>query len=38
MRSNVPALEAVLKEIDRRDDVDAVYLLGQLVGYATWPN
>ena len=38
VHSNLPALEAVLEDIDRRDDVDAVYHLGDLVGYAPWPN
>lgn len=34
VHSNLPALEAVLEDIDGRDDVDAVYHLGDLVGYA----
>jgi predicted phosphodiesterase len=38
VHSNLPALEAVLEDIDRRDGVDAVYHLGDLVGYAPWPN
>jgi predicted phosphodiesterase len=38
VHSNLPALEAVLEDIDRRDDVDAIYHLGDLVGYAPWPN
>jgi predicted phosphodiesterase len=38
VHSNLPALEAVLDDIDRKDDVDAVYHLGDLVGYAPWPN
>ncbi|NNF03739.1 MAG: metallophosphoesterase family protein [Rhodothermales bacterium] len=37
IHANLPALEAVLTDIDDRD-VDAVYCLGDLVGYATWPN
>ncbi len=37
IHANLPALEAVLEDIDGRD-VDAVYCLGDLVGYATWPN
>lgn len=37
IHANLPALEAVLADIDARD-VDAVYCLGDLVGYATWPN
>jgi predicted phosphodiesterase len=31
-------LEAVLADIDGREDVVAVYHLGDLVGYAPWPN
>ncbi|MBA2443335.1 MAG: metallophosphoesterase family protein [Rubrobacter sp.] len=38
IHSNLPALEAVLADIDRREDVDAVYHLGDLAGYAPWPN
>jgi predicted phosphodiesterase len=38
IHSNVPALAVVLQEIARRDDVDAVCLLGDLVSYASWPN
>ncbi|CAN5234480.1 metallophosphoesterase family protein [soil metagenome] len=38
IHSNLPALEAVLAEIDGREDVGAVYHLGDLVGYAPWPN
>ena len=38
VHSNLPALEAVLEDIDGKDDVDAVYHLGDLVGYAPWPN
>ena len=38
IHGNLPALEAVLADIDERDDVDAVYHLGDLVGYAPWPN
>lgn len=37
IHANLPALEAVLTDIDARD-VDAAYCLGDLVGYATWPN
>jgi len=40
VHSNLPALEAVLADIDdrrERDDVGAVYHLGDLVGYAPWP-
>ena len=38
IHSNLPALEAVLADIDARDEVGAVYHLGDLVGYAPWPN
>ena len=38
VHSNLPALEAVLADIDERDEVGAVYHLGDLVGYAPWPN
>ena len=41
VHANLPALEAVLRDIDVRlghGEVDAVYCLGDLVGYATWPN
>lgn len=37
VHANLPALDAVLEEIDGRT-VDAVYHLGDLVGYAPWPN
>ena len=37
IHANLPALEAVLDDLDRRD-VDALYCLGDLVGYAPWPN
>ncbi len=38
IHGNLPALEAVLADLDGRDDVEAVYHLGDLVGYAPWPN
>src|ERR1700741_3018572 len=38
VHANLPALEAVLADIDARDDVDAVWHLGDLVGYAPWPD
>jgi predicted phosphodiesterase len=38
IHGNLPALEAVFADIDRREDVEAVYHLGDLVGYAPWPN
>jgi putative phosphoesterase len=37
VHSNLPALDAVLADIDRAG-VDARYALGDLVGYAPWPN
>lgn len=38
IHANLPALEAVLADIDTRGDTDATYHLGDLVGYAPWPN
>jgi predicted phosphodiesterase len=38
VHANLPALEAVLGDISKRQDVDATYHLGDLVGYAPWPN
>ena len=38
IHANLPALESVLVDIAGRSDVDAVYHLGDLVGYAPWPN
>ncbi len=38
MHGNLPALEAVLADIDARGDADVTYHLGDLVGYAPWPN
>jgi putative phosphoesterase len=37
IHANLPALEAMLKDLDTRA-VDAVYCLGDLVGYNVWPN
>ena len=37
IHGNLPALTAVLGDIGRRG-VDAIYHLGDLVGYAPWPN
>jgi predicted phosphodiesterase len=37
VHANLPALEAVLADIDAQG-VDATYHLGDLVGYAPWPN
>ena len=38
IHANLPALEAVLAHLGGREDVDAVYHLGDLVGYAPWPD
>jgi predicted phosphodiesterase len=38
IHANLPALEAVLDDVARRDDIDATYHLGDLVGYNAWPN
>lgn len=38
IHANLPALEAVMADIDRRPEVSATYHLGDLVGYAPWPN
>ncbi|WP_026462029.1 metallophosphoesterase family protein [Adhaeribacter aquaticus] len=37
IHANLPALEAVFADMDKQN-LDAVYCLGDLVGYATWPN
>jgi len=37
IHANLPALESVLADIDARD-VMATYHVGDLVGYAPWPN
>lgn len=37
IHANLPALEACLQSIDSQH-VDAVYCLGDLVGYNVWPN
>jgi predicted phosphodiesterase len=37
IHANLPALEAVLGDIGQRKP-DAIYCLGDLVGYAPWPN
>ena len=37
IHANLPALEAVLHDVEARG-VDATYHLGDLVGYAPWPN
>lgn len=38
VHANLPALEAVLSDISSRTDTDVTYHLGDLVGYAPWPN
>ncbi len=38
IHANLQALDAVLADIGRRADVDAVYHLGDLVGYSSSPN
>ena len=38
IHANLPALEAVLRDIASREHVGATYHLGDLVGYAPWPN
>lgn len=38
VHANLPALEAVLADIERRGEGDALYHLGDLVGYAPWPD
>jgi predicted phosphodiesterase len=38
IHANVEALDAVLADIDARGDVQAVYHLGDLVGYSSSPN
>lgn len=37
IHANLPALEAVLRDIDQRR-ITAIYHLGDLTGYAPWPN
>ena len=38
IHANLPALKAVLADIGARDGLTATYHLGDLVGYAPWPN
>ena len=38
IHANLPALDAVLADIAARPDVHATYHLGDLVGYAPWPD
>ena len=37
IHANLPALEAFFADVDTRD-YDAIYCLGDLVGYNVWPN
>jgi predicted phosphodiesterase len=38
IHANLPALRAVFADVDARDNIDAIYHLGDLTGYAPWPN
>jgi predicted phosphodiesterase len=38
IHANLPALQAVLNDIGARPEIDATYHLGDLVGYAPWPD
>ena len=38
IHANLPALDAVLADIDARGAIDAIYHAGDLVGYSTAPN
>ncbi len=37
IHANLPALEAFLEHVDQQN-IDAIYCLGDLVGYNIWPN
>lgn len=37
IHANLPAFEAVLEDLEKQNP-DAVYCLGDLVGYNVWPN
>ena len=37
IHANLPALQAFFKDVDNRNP-DAIYCLGDLVGYNIWPN
>jgi predicted phosphodiesterase len=37
IHANLPALQAFFKDVDQRK-IDAIYCLGDLVGYNIWPN
>ena len=38
VHANKPALEAVLRDVATKGPFDGIYHLGDLVGYAPWPN
>ena len=38
VHANLPAMEAVLADIAKQTDLSGVYHIGDLVGYAPWPN
>ena len=38
IHANRPALDAVLRDLATREPVEGIYHLGDLVGYAPWPN
>ena len=38
IHANLPALRSVYAHVTARSDIDAIYHLGDLVGYAPWPN
>ena len=38
IHANLPALEAVMRHIGGQENLAAVFHLGDLVGYAPWPN
>lgn len=38
IHANLPALEAVLHSVKQRNSIAATYHLGDLVGYAPWPD
>jgi len=38
VHANLPALEAVLRDAETKGEFSGIYHLGDLVGYAPWPN